>query len=97
MLFVREQSEENVYMICYYHLHYDKEHNVWLMIGYDEKSKQLINLGVYNFYRQAIQVFAEMDYKENDLMYYKKTPKWYCMPPNITDEKECISVYGSTY
>ena len=97
MLFVTDQLELGVYRICYYHLEHDKEHNVWHMIGYDETSKQLIDLGVYNFYRQAIDVFAQMDYKENDLMYFKKQQKFFIMPPNITDERECIAIYGSTY
>ena len=97
MLFVLDQAQLNVYRVRYYHLEFDNEFKVWHMIAFDDTSERLVDLGVYNFYRQAIDVFAHMDYKENDLMYFKPQNKFFEMPPNITDERECISIYGSTY
>lgn len=97
MLNVIDQSGNNIYRIRYFYLKEDKENECYHMIGSDDETKELVNLGDYKFYKQAIDVFAKMDYQDNDLMYYKTNKKIYTMPANITDERECIWIYGSIY
>ena len=103
MLFVTDYTGINTYRINNYHLSFMQlpgsadPTQYYCMVGYTDYDNKLVLLGYYKFYRQAIDVFAQMDYKENDLMYFKKTRKDFIMPECIYDEDECISVYGSTY
>lgn len=97
MIFVVTQDRKNAYLIRYFHLNKDEETGVYEMVGFDDKTHNLVSLGIYNFYKQAIDVFAKMDYEDNDIMYYKPNNKLFEMPYNITDERECIQIYGSTY
>ena len=97
MLTVINQENTNQYRIRYYHLQWDSDINMYKMIGSDADTHELVLLGVYKFYKQAINTFALMDYKDNDLMYFKKTKKIFVMPENITDPQECIQIFGSLY
>lgn len=94
MLNVIDQNQTNCYRIRYYYLKEDKEHECYHMLGFDDKSHDIINLGDYKYYRQAIDVFAQMDHNDNDLIYFQKNKKLFYMPANITDERECIFIYG---
>lgn len=97
MLTVIDQSQTNQYRIRYFYLNEDKEHECYHMIGFDDDTHELVNLGDYKYYKQAIDVFASMDYQDNDLIYYKKNNKLFYMPENITDEQECLLIFGSLY
>lgn len=96
MLTVITQDQTAQYEIEYFYLKHDEEYNVYKMIGrarFNLTDTDLVLLGIYNFYRQAIEVFATMDYNANDLMYYRTQKKIYQMPPNITDERELNILY----
>lgn len=96
MLTVTTQDQTTTYQIEYFHLEHDEEHNVYQMIGLarlNVSETQLVLLGIYNFYRQAIEVFGQMDYCDNDLMYYRTHKKIFVMPENITDERELNIIY----
>ena len=97
MINVIAQDKVNVYRIRYFHLKKNELTGHYHMIGSDADSHQLVDLGVYNFYKQAIETFALMDYQDNDIMYYKTDKKVFQMPDNITDERECIRIYGNIY
>ena len=97
MLTVINQENTNQYRIRYYYLKWDSEISMYRMIGSDADTHELVTLGIYRFYKQAIDVFARMDYKDNDLMYFKKTKKEFYMPENIIDPQVCIQVYGNLY
>jgi len=97
MITVIAQNRVNKYRIRYFHLEKGSEDHWWHMIGFDDTTYNLVDLGVYKFYKQAIDVFANMDYQDNDIMYYKTNNKIFQMPENIIDERECIFIYGSIY
>lgn len=97
MFTVTNQAQTETYDICYFHLQYDEDNKVYHMIGLARLNlteTELVDLGVYNFYKQAIDVFARMDYQCNDLIYYKRNNKIFVMPENITDEREIKFIYG---
>lgn len=99
MLLVTTQDQTKTYLIEYFHLN-KLEDETYEMIGMarlNVSDTELVHLGYYKFYKQAISVFGEMDYKDNDLMYFKKTKHVYIMPENILDPQVCISVYGELY
>lgn len=97
MVNVVDQTKENIYRIRYYHLKFDSDLNVYQLIGSDADTKELVLLGVFNFYKQAIETFARIDYLDNDLFYFKDTKKVFEVPENITDPQVCLSIYGSLY
>ena len=99
MLLVTNQNQNQTYLIEYFHLN-KLEDNTYEMVGLarsDLTDIKLIHLAYYKFYRQAIEVFAQMDYKDNDLMYFKEGNKIFIMPANILTENECVAIYGNTY
>lgn len=99
MLLVTTQDQSQNYLIEYFHLD-TLENGTYEMVGLARLNlteTQLVHLGYYKFYKQAIDVFARMDYKDNDLMYFKEQKKYFVMPANILSERECIAIYGSTY
>lgn len=55
---------------------------------------RFIDIGWYKFYRQALDVFAQLDYEQNDLMCYRKRARCFQMPEPILDERECMRRYG---
>lgn len=86
MILVINQSQSKKYLIDYFHLRHDKNYNIYFMIGLARLNlteTKLVTLAIYSTYEQAIKVFAEMDYLDNDLMYFKETKKIYYMPANI--------------
>lgn len=94
MIKVVDQSQTNTYLIEYYHL--DEREDGWHMIAlarYNLEETGLVDLGTYKYYRQAIEVFAQLDYNANDLMYYRTQEKIFYMPENILDEKELNILY----
>ncbi len=97
MINVIAQDKISKYRIRYFHLQKDEETGFYHMIGSDAETHELVDLAVYNFYRQAIEVFAHLDYNDNDIMYYKTNKKIFQMPENITDPQECIRIYGNLY
>lgn len=99
MLLVTTQNQKEQYLIEYFHLNL-LENKTFEMVGLARLNlteTKLVHLGYYKFYRQAIDVFAQMDYKDNDLMYFKEQKKIFVMPENILDPQVCIAVYGGLY
>lgn len=95
MLLVVTQDESEKYLMEYFYLREDEEHH-WHMKGLarlDVEHTEAVDLGVYNFYRQAIDVFAQMDYYANDLLRFKSGNKIFYMPANIIDERELEAQY----
>ena len=94
MLKVINQQQSNTYLIEWFHL---KElEDGWHMIAsarLNLSDTELVDLGTYKYYRQAIEVFAQMDYESNDLIYYRTHSKVYQMPENILDERELNILY----
>ena len=91
MLKVVNQSQTQTYLIEAFWLEQDKETHFYHMKAIarlNVSDKEWVDLGTYNYYRQAIEVFAQMDYNDNDLMYYRTNAKVFVMPGNITDERE---------
>lgn len=97
MIVVQNQEQTAKYLIRYYYLNYNEKESLYDFLGFDDETKELVVLAKYNFYRQAIEVFADLDHKVNDLFYYKRKGKFYIMPENITDPQECIAIYGNLY
>ena len=99
MLFVKTQDKKNDYLIYYFCIN-SLENNTFEIVGlarFNLNETELVHLGYYKYYKQAITIFSEMDYKNNDLMYFKETKKVYIMPENIVDPNVCISTYGGLY
>lgn len=99
MLVVTTQDGLNTYRLQYFHLN-KLENGTYEMVGLARLNltdTELVHLGYYKFYRQAIDVFGQMDYKDNDLMYFKQFEPRFYMPENILSERVCIEIYGSTY
>lgn len=91
MLIVTNQSQTETHRIYYYHIVELKEYGCWMIVGLAKdtlKSNELVKLALYSDYKQAIQVFAEMDYKCNDLIYYKAHEPYYIMPENMINGQE---------
>lgn len=97
MISIIAQDKVSKYLIRYFHLNQDPETGYYHLIGFDDVTHELVDLGVFNFYRQAIEVFATVDYNDNDIMYYRTHKKVIQIPDNITDERECIFIYGNIY
>ena len=94
MIKVTNQSQTDTYLIEYYYL--KQLEDGWHMIAmarYNLDEMGLVDLGTYKYYRQAIEVFATLDYNANDLMYYRTQEKIYVMPENILDERELNILY----
>lgn len=81
MIYVVSQNSENdLRRIYYYHLQEDKNNNTWSIIGFDIDTKELITLGIYSNYKQAIYVFGEMRRHDNDIIYFRQIANIYYMP-----------------
>ena len=94
MLKVTNQEQTDTYLIEFFYL--KEQEDGWHMIGsarINLSEQELVDLGTYKYYRQAIEVFAIMDYNANDLMYYRTQNKCYTMPENILDERELNILY----
>lgn len=99
MIWITTQDRLNEYRIYYYHLNTLKD-GTYEMVGLARLNlteTKFVHLGYYKFYKQAIDVFAHIDYIDNDLTYFKENKKTYYMPENILSERVCVAIYGSTY
>lgn len=99
MLKVTTQDNKNVYEIYYFHLNYLQD-GTFEMVGLarlNVTQTQYVHLAYYKYYRQAITVFAQMDMKATDLIYFRKNKRCYVMPENILNPDVCIQIYGATY
>lgn len=91
MILVVNQTQTEKYLIEYFHLFHDMNYNVYFMIGLARLNlteTKLVHLAIYSSYKQAIKVFADMNYMDNDLMYFKERKKIFYMPANIVDGQE---------
>lgn len=59
---------------------------------------QIVSLGVYLYHSQAMDVFAQIDRLDNDLLYFRtQNKRIYWMPEAITDEREIMRLYGAIW
>ena len=101
MVQVISQGGESAWLIEWFKLRESEAiEGWWEMIGMARISleeTQIVSLGSYKYWKQAIDVFARLDYEANDLMYYRQRQKLFQMPDAIVDEQVCLQVYGSLY
>ena len=100
MINVITQNAQHQWRIEWFKLNHIPSTGWWEMIGMariDLEHTDIVRLGSYKYYKQAIEVFASMDYIANDIMYYRSHSQLYQLPPAIIDEQTCLQVYGSLY
>lgn len=100
MIKIITQDGTATYEIEYFHIEYNEETTMYDIIGrarFDLEQTALVVLGSYTFHRQALEVFATIDYNDNDLMYYRINQKELQLPEDITDPQECMRRYGVLY
>lgn len=88
MIYVINQDQSAEYNIDYFHIREDKNYNICFIVGLARlnlKETKLVQLGMYSTYKQAIDTFAEIDYQDNDLFYYKTNKKIFYMPENMVN------------
>ena len=83
MLIVTNQCQTETRRIYYYHLEENKWYGCYFMVGFDRDTSEVVYLAAYSDYKQAINVFAEMRYLDNDLIYYRQHDPYYIMPENM--------------
>lgn len=100
MINVIAQNGVDSWLVDWFKLQFNEETG-WIdfiaMARLTVQQTEIVKLGSYKFYKQAIDVFARLDYQTNDLMYYRTQAKLFQMPEAIVDEQVCLAVYGSLY
>lgn len=92
MIYIVTQDQTEGYDIYYYHIKEDETYHFYSIVGLARLNltkTKLVTLGLYSTYKQATEVFADIDYNDNDLMYYKTNKKIFYMPVNIVNGQEC--------
>lgn len=83
MIFITTQDGTEQYLIEYFHIVEHPHYDYYPIVGLARlnlSQTKLVELGVYAKRKQAVQVFAAIDYNDNDLFYYKSSPKYFEMP-----------------
>lgn len=94
------QNGTDIWVIDWFKIREAKAGEGFEIIGMariDLEETEIVTLGWYRYWKQAIEVFGSMDYQSNDLMYYRTHSSVFQLPPAIVDEQECLQIYGSLY
>lgn len=101
MAIVIDQSGENRWDIEWFKIEEDASleapFSIVAMARIDLTRTEIVELGRYTFYKQAIETFAEIDKIASDIMFYRTHKKLYQLPPNVSDPIQCLMIYGSLY
>lgn len=103
MLYVVTQSGQGPFRLEYFYIdgtvdsEGGRDFRMKGLIRIDLETTELIELGEFVFFKQAIEVFSAMDRISNDLLYYRTNQGFYEIPPAIVSEQECLRIYGSLY